>query len=70
MNRAKVKSSNIAAIGYDGDLKTLEVEFNDGAVYQYAGVPKKLHLKLMKAKSSGKVLHAEIRGKFASERLE
>lgn len=70
MKRAKVKSSNIISIGYDDDLEILEVAFKDGAVYQYDGVPKKLHLKLMKAKSPGKVLHAEIKGKFKSERSE
>lgn len=68
MKRAKVKSSNIASIGYDPDAEVLEVEFKDGAVYQYDDVPKRLHLKLMKTKSPGKVLYAEIKGKFNSSR--
>jgi len=69
MKRAKVKSSNINSIGYDPDAEMMEVEFKDGAVYQYAGVPKRLHLKLMRVKSPGKVLSAEIRGKFRSEKI-
>lgn len=69
MKRIKVKSSNISAIGYDPDSEILEVEFSDGVVYEYRDVPKRLHLKLMKAKSPGRVLHAEIKGKFRCERI-
>jgi len=69
MKQAKVKSSNIKSIGYDPDAEILEVEFKDGAVYQYEDVPKKLHLKLMKTKSPGKVFYAEIKGKFKSSKF-
>ena len=39
MERTPVSSSNIAAIGYDPDSGVLEVEFTNGAVYSYSGVP-------------------------------
>ena len=39
MQRVSVVSSNIAFIGYDEEARILEVEFRNGAVYQYYDVP-------------------------------
>lgn len=39
MKRSPVTSSNVASVGYDGTNQTLEVEFNDGSIYQYFAVP-------------------------------
>lgn len=33
-----VGSSNIASIGYDGEVQVVEVEFSGGRVYHYLGV--------------------------------
>ena len=60
MNRAFVKSSNIKSIGYDAESETLEVEFSGERVYQYFGVPQQLHSDLMRAKSHGGFLYANI----------
>ena len=49
MDRTPVSSSHIAAIGYDPTSMTLEVEFSDGAVYQYFDVPEAVHQELMQA---------------------
>jgi KTSC domain len=38
MDRVPVSSSSMASIGYDPDTLTLEIEFRNGAVYQYASV--------------------------------
>jgi len=35
MERQYVTSSNLQSLGYDPTSKTLEIEFNDGAIYQY-----------------------------------
>lgn len=35
MEREPVVSSNIASIGYDENNNILEVEFNNGNVYEY-----------------------------------
>ena len=53
MQRTHVSSSNIASIGYDATTHVLEVEFNDGSVYQYSGVPKSVYRELMSAGSHG-----------------
>lgn len=43
MKRVSVASTNINSIGYDAERQILEIEFRNGGVYQYFGVPKKTH---------------------------
>lgn len=69
MERTPVTSSNIRSIGYDSDSLTLEVEFNYGSVYQYAGVPLGEHEGLMNADSKGKYLNANIKGRYSFVKL-
>lgn len=47
MERQYVLSSNIASIGFDPDNMILEVEFLNGAVYQYYDVPQSIYEGLM-----------------------
>jgi hypothetical protein len=68
MHRDGVQSSNIKAIGYEAG--TLEVEFHNGSVYQYTGVPEDIHKGLMEADSKGKFLHASVRNVFDTVRQE
>ena len=53
MERKKVKSSNIDSIGYSKETSTLEVEFLNGSIYQYYGVPYDTYRGLMDAPSHG-----------------
>lgn len=69
MERTPVTSTNIRAVGYDADNQTLEVEFNNGSVYQYAGVPQDAHDGLMNADSKGKYLNANIKGRYPFAKL-
>jgi hypothetical protein len=39
MDREVVVSVSIRAVGYDRETSTLEIEFCDSSVYQYADVP-------------------------------
>lgn len=68
-NRIPVNSSNIASIGYDEDSSTLEIEFDNGAVYQYFDVPFSIYDNLMGADSHGKYLAQNIKGKFRYVRV-
>lgn len=62
---APVKSSNIAATGYDAASKTLAVQFRAGAkTYHYAGVPEAIFTDMGKAESVGKYIGAQVLGKF------
>lgn len=69
MERTPATSSNVCAIGYDADSRTLEVEFNDGSVYQYEGVPQDEYEGLMNADSKGKYLNANIKGRYSYVKL-
>lgn len=69
MNRQPVASSNIASIGYDEPSQTLEVEFTNGAVYQYYNVPQPLHEQLMHAGSKGQFLAYQIKNAYPYSRV-
>jgi hypothetical protein len=69
MERTPITSTNIRAAGYDEDSQTLEVEFNSGLVYQYAGVPASEYEGLMNADSKGKYLNANIKNRYSYVRL-
>ncbi len=69
MNRAPVSSSNVKSIGYDEPSRTMHVEFRDGGVYEYSGVPPETHQALVNAPSVGSHLHAHIKGRFPARRL-
>jgi len=61
MPRKPVRSSNIASIGYDESSKTLEVEFLNGAIYQYYNVPLSIYKGLMTAQSHGGYLDENVK---------
>lgn len=63
-----VESSNILAIGYDQPSLNLFVTFKDGNTYRHMGVPEDLWLRFKDAESQGKFYHANIKGKFESEK--
>ena len=69
MNRNQVASSNISSIGYDGATQTLEVEFQNGSVYQYYGVPEMLNQEIMQASSKGQFLNQYIRNAYPYSRV-
>lgn len=59
-----VESSNIKAIGWDGENQILVVQFNSGT-YQYPNVPKEVYEAFLAADSIGKHFHAVIRPHYA-----
>jgi len=60
-----VKSSSVAATGYDAASKTLAVQFKGGGkTYFYEGVPETLFGDMGKSESVGKFVGAHIAGKF------
>ena len=61
MERRNVSSSNIKSIGYDSATQTLEVEFLDGSIYQYSGVPPSIFDGLMRASSHGGYLDSHVK---------
>ena len=69
MERYNVASSNVKAIGYDEHTQTLEVEFLDGRVYQYYGVPEHTHSQFMGASSKGQFFHIYIKNRYPYSRV-
>ncbi len=61
MELEPVRSSNIAAIGYDPDDAVLGVEFLDGSYYEYYDVDQDLFDEFMVAPSKGSFLHRAIK---------
>lgn len=64
MDMTSVSSSNVAAVGFDEDSSTLQIEFLNGAVYQYFDVPEGLFIGLRDADSVGKFLNDNIKGTY------
>lgn len=61
MHRQPVVSSNLDSVGYDPGSSTLEVEFKNGSIYQYHGVPQSLYSGLMAASSQGTYLNQHVK---------
>jgi hypothetical protein len=63
------QSSHLQEYEYDAASETLTVQFQNGSVYQYSGVPMDRYEKLRQSGGSGTVFHSEIRGRYAAAKL-
>jgi lysyl-tRNA synthetase class 2 len=54
VNRVKLGSAAIAAVNYDEQKSTLDVEFREGETYRYIRVPEVIYRELLRAESAGK----------------
>jgi hypothetical protein len=71
MERQHVSSSNLRSVGYDQDSSTLEIEFNNGGIYQYLSVPVHIHTGLMTANSKGSYFDSHIKkGPFRFKKIK
>jgi len=64
MERIPIRSTNLRSVGYDSTNQILEIEFIDGGIYQYRGVPHSVYNALMTAVSHGEYFHAYIKDVF------
>ena len=69
MKRRPVRSSVIAALGYDQATNTLEVEFVSGKVYRYFMIPAETYDALLTADSLGREFNENVRDRYPSEEL-
>jgi hypothetical protein len=70
INMQPVKSSNIKAIGYDEESKTLQIQFKNGRAYQYKDVPLDTFEAFQHADSVGKYYFARIQKNYECEKIE
>ncbi|MFK7796468.1 MAG: KTSC domain-containing protein [Aureispira sp.] len=61
MLRNSIISTSIASLGYDPNQSTLEIEFLEGAVYQYHNIPTAVYLSFVNANSCGRYFNAHIK---------
>lgn len=59
-----VESTILRTVAYHCDRKLLQLEFHNGAVYQYFNVPAAFHDGLLEAPSKGTYFNHFIRDKF------
>ena len=69
MIRQPVASGNLQSVGYDPTSGILEIEFKNGSIYQYTGVPKGIYQELMTAPSHGKYHARYIRNRYPYSRI-
>ena len=62
MRRIKVSSSIIKSVGDNSLEKRLEVEFVNGSVYEYNGIPGDVYSRLMTTSSVGSYFHNTVKG--------
>ena len=60
----------LASVGYDATTQTLELEFDNGAVYQYFDVPQTAYQELMDADSLGSHFRWAIDGAYAYQKIK
>jgi KTSC domain-containing protein len=70
MEKLHVSSSTIIEVGYDSNLKTLEIQFSDTGTYRYFGVPITVFNDLMNASSKSQYFKAKIKDRFSYMRVE
>lgn len=75
MKMQSVTSSNISAVGYDGDTETLAIRFKaadgmPGNLYEYHKVPHIVHDALMGAESVGKFFAKHVRPLYEHTKVE
>ena len=69
MERKRISSSKIRAVGYDPSGEVLEVEFNDGRVMAYTGVSPEVHRRFMNAPSPVSFFDDKIADEYPGRRL-
>jgi KTSC domain len=69
MERKRISSSKIRAVGYDAKGEVLEVEFNDGRVMAYSGVSPEVHRRFMNAPSPVSFFDDKIADEYPGRRL-
>lgn len=69
MEMKKVSSGKLRAIGYDSSTRTLQVEFDDGAVMQYLSVPQETYRRLDSSGSMWSYFRDNIEDEYTAKRI-
>ena len=69
MERKRVNSNKLRAVGYDPKSQVLEVELRDGTLLAYSGVSQEVHRQFMNAPSPTSYYEDKIADDFSARRL-
>ena len=69
MERKRVNSSRLRAVGYDEKTLTLEIEFSNGQVYQYPKVYPEVYRRFMNAPNPGSFFEDKIEEEYTGRRV-
>jgi hypothetical protein len=70
MKRESLSSANLASVGYDEALQSLEIEFRNGHIYAYFDVPADVYQGLLDAGSPGSFFVSTIRDRYRYQLLK
>ncbi len=69
MERRKVNSSKIRSVGYDERARMLEVEHNDGSIYQYSDVSNEVYRRMMSAPTIASFYQDRVEEDYSRKRV-
>ena len=69
MERKRINSSKLRAVGYDPKSRVMEVELRDGTVLAYSGVSQEVHRQFMNAPSPTSYYDDKIADEFSARRI-
>jgi hypothetical protein len=69
MRRTPLASQAIVSAGYDPQAKILELEFRNGRIYRYLGVPPGVYEFLLRTPSKGGYVNRMIDGHYPHEEV-
>jgi hypothetical protein len=64
MEMMPVHSSAIRRVGYDPSTRQMKIEFEQGNIYDFCGVPLSIYQGLMNAGSKGAYYNEQIRDRY------
>jgi hypothetical protein len=70
MERVELESTSLKSVAYDEEALILEVEFVEGGVYQYSGVPREIYEQLIDSESKGRYYVENVRNAFPYKRVD
>lgn len=63
-----VDSTNVGKVGYEPDSRTMTVEYKNGFVYSYHGVPQEIYQQSKDAESIGSYISRNVKGRYETVR--
>jgi len=69
MEMTGVASDIISKIGYDNINEIMLVEFKNGSIYQYNGVPDQVYYSFLNSNSKGKFFHSTIKNNYSGSKI-